>query len=128
MPVTSPLNTHLKQLRLSGILETLDVRLKQAEDEQWSHMDFLQRLLEDETERRSHKQMQLRLRRANFQADKTLERFDFSFNPQVNKTTISNLATCQFLERKESVLIVGPSGTGNPQPGHYPFWHIWMPK
>ena len=112
MPVISTLNAPLKQLRLSGILETLDVRLKQAEDEQWSHFDFLQRLLEDETERRAHKQMQLRLRRANFQTDKTLERFDFSFNPQVNKTTVLNLATCQFVERKESVLIVGPSGTG----------------
>lgn len=112
MPVISTLSAPLKQLRLSGILETLDVRLKQAEDEQWSHLDFLQRLLEDETERRSHKQMQLRLRRANFQADKTLERFDFSFNPQLNKTTIMNLATCQFVERKENVLIVGPSGTG----------------
>lgn len=112
MPVISTLNAPLKQLRLSGILDTLDVRVKQAEDEQWSHLEFLQRLLEDETERRAHKQMQLRLRRANFQADKTLERFDFSFNPQVNKTTVMNLATCQFIERKENVLIVGPSGTG----------------
>jgi DNA replication protein DnaC len=106
------LNTYLKQLRLSGILETLEVRLRQATDEQWPHLDFLQRLMEDEVERRTHKQLALRLRRAGFQPDKTLERFDFSFNPQLNKHLIMELATCQFVARKQPVLIVGPSGVG----------------
>lgn len=106
------LNTRLKQLRLSGILETLDVRLRQATDEQWPHLDFLQRLMEDEVERRTHKQLAMRLRRAGFQTDKTLERFDFSFNPQLNRHLIMELATCQFVARKQPVLIVGPSGVG----------------
>lgn len=106
------LQVNLKQLRLSGILETLDVRLKQATDEEWSYLDFLQRLLEDEAERRQHKQLVLRLRRANFQADKTLETFDFAFNPQLNKQAVLSLATCQFIERKQNVFVVGQTGTG----------------
>lgn len=112
MQLTDQLRTRLKQLRLSGILETMDVRLRQAEAESWAHMDFLERLLEDEVERRQHKQLALRLRRANFQPDKTLERFDFSFNPQINRHAIMNLATCQFIERKQNVLVVGQTGTG----------------
>ena len=111
-PHPHQLTTRLKQLRLSGILETLDVRLRQAMEEQWSHMDFLERLLEDEAERRNHKQFSLRVRRANFQPDKTIERFDFTFNPQINRAHILELANCQFVARKEPVLIVGPTGVG----------------
>lgn len=106
------LTAQLKQLRLSGILETLDVRMRQAVDEQLSHVDFLQRLFEDEIERRNHKQLQLRLRRAGFQPDKTIERFDFSFNPHLNKHLILELATCQFVARHQPVIVVGPSGVG----------------
>ncbi len=102
----------LKLLRLGGVLETLDVRVKQAVDGQLAYVDFLQRLLEDEIERRNQKQLAMRVRRANFQADKTLARFDFSFNPQINKHQVLGLATCQFVARKQSVLIVGPSSMG----------------
>jgi DNA replication protein DnaC len=102
----------LKQLRLSGILETLEVRHQQAIAEKWSYIDFLERLLQDEVERRQQKQLAVRLRRAAFQVDKTLERFDFSFNPQLNRQQILDLATCQFVVRKEPVLICGPSGVG----------------
>lgn len=112
LALTDQLRTRLKQLRLSGVLETLDLRLRQAQDETWAHIEFLERLLEDEVERRHHKQFAVRLRRAAFQADKTLERFDFAFNPQVNRQAIMNLATCQFIERKESVVIIGQTGTG----------------
>lgn len=102
----------LKLLRLSGVLETLDVRVKQAVDEQLSYIDFLERLLEDEIERRNHKQLAMRVRRAGFQPDKTLEGFDFAFNPQINKHHVLDLATCQFIARKQSVLVIGPSGVG----------------
>jgi DNA replication protein DnaC len=106
------LTPQLKQLRLSGILETLDVRHRQAIDEQWTHVQFLERLLQDEVERRNQKQLTVRLRRAAFQPEKTLERFDFSFNPQLNRQQLMDLATCQFITRKEPVLIVGPTGVG----------------
>lgn len=111
-PHDPQLGTHLKLLRLSGILETLDARLRQAVDGQWSNLEFLERLLEDELERRRQKQLSLRLRRAAFQPDRTLERFDFSFNPQLNKQLVLELATCQFVARHEPVIIIGPSGVG----------------
>lgn len=63
----------LKQLRLSGILDSLEVRNRQAIDEQWSYIAFLEHLLEDEVERRAQKQLALRLRRAALASDKTLE-------------------------------------------------------
>ena len=63
---------HLKQLRLSGILETLEARNRQAIEAKWSYVDFLARLLEDEVERRTQKQLALRLRRATLNTIKTL--------------------------------------------------------
>ena len=102
----------LKALRLSGILETLDVRNRQAIEDKLSYVEFLERLLEDEVERRSQKQLALRLRRASFTSEKTLEGFDWSFNPNINRQQILDLATGQWIERKECVLIVGPSGVG----------------
>lgn len=112
MNISHQLVPKLKNLRLSGILETLDVRNRQAIEEKLSFVEFLQRLLEDEVERRAQKQLALRLRRASFDLDKTLEGFDFSFNPSINRQQIFDLATCQFLERHENVLISGLAGVG----------------
>jgi len=102
----------LKALRLSGILETLDVRNRQAIEEKLSFVEFLQRLLEDEVERRAQKQLALRLRRAAFAMEKTLEGFDWSFNPNINRQQLFDLATGQWIERKETCLLVGPAGVG----------------
>lgn len=112
MDVKAQLVPKLKSLRLSGILETLEVRNRQAIEEKHSFVEFLERLLEDEVERRGQKQLMMRLRRASFLGEKTLEGFDWSFNPTINRQQISDLATGQWIERKESCLIVGPSGTG----------------
>jgi DNA replication protein DnaC len=102
----------LKQLRLSGILATLEARHRQAVDGKWSHLEFLERLLEDEVERRAQKQLALRIRRANVQPTKTLEDFDFSFNPTVNRQQLLHLASGDYLRQKRNVLICGPSGVG----------------
>lgn len=112
MDVKPQLIPKLKSLRLSGILETLDVRNRQAIEEKLSYVEFLERLLEDEVERRGQKQLALRLRRASFSSEKTLEGFNWSFNPKINRQQILDLATCQWIEKKEAVLIVGPSGVG----------------
>jgi len=110
------LKTHLvpklKALRLSGILDTLEVRTQQAIAEQWTYGDFLERLLEDEVERRAQKQLALRVRRAALNSAKTLETFDFSFNPGLNRQQVYDLATCQFVHEKRNVLICGPTGVG----------------
>jgi DNA replication protein DnaC len=102
----------LKKLRMSGVLETLELRTRQAVDDELPHPEFLFRLLTDEVERRDGKQLEQRIRRANFEHSKTLEDFEFHFNPAIPKTKIIDLATCQFVQRHENVLLVGPTGVG----------------
>jgi DNA replication protein DnaC len=102
----------LKALRLSGILDTLEVRTQQAIAEQWTYGDFLERLLEDEVERRGQKQLALRVRRAALNTGKTLETFDFTFNPGVNRQLIYDLATGNFIRDRRNVLLCGPTGVG----------------
>ena len=112
MTGTEQLTSTLKKLRLSGILETLDLRSRQATDDHLSHSQFLYRLLCDEVERRDSRQLDQRLRRANFESLKTLEDFDWRFNLKLPKDKLLELGTCQFVQRKEVVLLCGPSGTG----------------
>src|SRR5688572_6774175 len=108
----SQLLPKLKSLRLSGILATLDVRNQQAIDERCTYVEFLERLLEDEVERRNQKQLSLRLRRSSLEPTKTLETFDWQFNPSINRQQIYDLATCGFVDRSEGVWILGPTGVG----------------
>jgi DNA replication protein DnaC len=112
MELKQHLVPQLKQLRLSGILDTLDARSRQAIEEHWTYADFLERLLEDEVERRQQKQLSLRVRRAALASDKTLETFDFTFNPTVNRQRLHDLATCNFIRDKRNVLLCGPTGVG----------------
>lgn len=102
----------LRQLRLSGVMDSLEIRTKQAVNEQLSHMDFLAMLLQDEVARRDQKKLAMRIRRGNFRPDKTLETFDFTFNPTINRSQIQDLATCRFIDERVPVVIVGPCGTG----------------
>ena len=109
MPELIPM---LKQLRLSGILDSLETRNRQAVSEKLSYMDFLATVITDEVARRNQKKLALALRRANFRNQKTLEEFDFTFNPGINRALIADLASCRFIEEKVCALIVGPCGTG----------------
>jgi DNA replication protein DnaC len=112
MELTSSLTSHLKHLRLSGILETLDARTRQAVDGRWSYIEFLSRLLEDEVERRGQKQLTLRVRKASLNTTKTLETFDFNFNPALNRQQVLHLASGDYIRHKHNVLLCGPTGTG----------------
>lgn len=112
MELRHQLTPHLTKLRLSGILQTLEARNRQALDSQWSYIEFLARLLEDEVERRAQKQLTLRLRRAAVNSTKTLESFDFAFNPVINRQQVLQLASCDFVRQHRNVLICGPTGTG----------------
>jgi DNA replication protein DnaC len=102
----------LRRLRLSGVLDTLDARNRQAIDEQWSYVEFLARLLEDETERRAQKQLALRIRRAALNTNKTLEDFDFKFNATINRQQVLHLASCDYIRQKRNALLCGPTGVG----------------
>lgn len=112
MSATDELVPLLKKLRLSGVLDSLELRLGEAVDDDLGHQEFLYRLFKDEVERRDGKQLELRVRRANFENQRTLEDFDFHFNPAVPKSKVLDLATCTFVDRKENVLLLGPTGVG----------------
>ena len=103
---------HLRRLRLSGILDTLEVRTQQAIAEHWSYVEFLARLIQDEAERREHKRLDLRLRGGAVDTTKTLKLFDFAFNPGINRQQVFDLATCAFVRQRRNVLICGQTGVG----------------
>ena len=102
----------LIRLKLSGILETLEDRLAQAIREKHAHTAFLLTIFNDEVERRNQRQLGLRLTRSGLDPDKSLETFDFSFNPKIHETTVRQIADCSFVKKSECVFLVGPSGVG----------------
>lgn len=112
MELKQHLIPQLKALRLSGILDTLDTRIRQAADERWTYGDFLARLLEDEVERRQQKQLALRVRRADLPNDKTLESYDFTAVPSLNRQLLYELATGNYIREHRNVLLCGPTGVG----------------
>jgi DNA replication protein DnaC len=105
MPELAP---QLKQLRLSGILDSLEARNRQAIESKLAYTEFLAMLIGDEIARREQKKFSLRLRRATFRATKTLEQFDFDRLPQLNRAQVHDLATGRYLDEHAPVLIVGP--------------------
>lgn len=102
----------LKSIHLGGILQSLDVRLKQAQSASMGYLEFLQLVIQDEIERREAKKLKVRLFRASFEEEKTIEGFDFSFDPKLNTRLVSDLATCIFIEKREHILLYGPAGVG----------------
>jgi DNA replication protein DnaC len=103
---------NLKQLRLSGILDSLEARNREAIAAKLAYTEFLSLLIHDEVARREQKKFALRMRRAAFRAGKSLEGFDFARLPNLNRSLIHDLATGRYLSEKAPVLIVGPCGTG----------------
>jgi DNA replication protein DnaC len=106
------LENKMRMIKLSGMVETLNMRLDQAQKESLAFTQFLEILLEDEVQHRANKRLATRLIRARFEEEKNLEGFDFNFNPKLPAQYIRELATCQFIERKESVILCGPVGVG----------------
>ena len=102
----------LKQLRLSGILDSLEARNREASQGKLAYTDFLALLISDEVARREQKKFSSRLRRAQFRTTKTLDQFDFERLPNLNRALVHDLATGRYLHEKAPVLIVGPCGTG----------------
>ena len=102
----------LKKLRLSGLLEGLEVRLQEAAGHGLSHLEFLELILQDELAVRSDRQLQRRVKAALFRELKPLDRFDWAFNPSVKKKQVLDLATCRFVREKRDVLWLGPPGVG----------------
>src|SRR6187431_2415182 len=98
----------LKKLRLSGLLETLEVRLQEAAGHGLSHSEFLELILQDELHVRSDRTVNRRLKAAAFRDLRTLEDFDWAFNSSIKKKQIYELATCRFVREARDVLWLGP--------------------
>lgn len=106
------LQTMLKALRLSGLAQTLEVRLQEAAGHQLSHLEFLELILQDEVLVRDERQISRRVKAAQFRELKALDNFDWSFNPSIQKKQVFDLATCRFIRETKDALLVGPPGVG----------------
>jgi DNA replication protein DnaC len=103
----------LRALRLSAMADTLESRLLQAQTDNFTPIDFLSILVNDALVAQSDRLLSRRTKRAEFRdASRTLDAFDFTFNPKMNKRLVFELATCQFITKHEDVLFLGPPGTG----------------
>jgi len=110
--MTHPLLPKLRQLKLGGMLQTLDVRASQAIERQLTPTEFLALLLDDELERRSQQRLARHMAQSGCDTHKTLAHFDFAATPGVNRSFIMDLAACTFIGRHENLLLCGPTGVG----------------
>jgi DNA replication protein DnaC len=107
------LERSLRQLRLGGMAAVLETRLHQAQAEPMAPIDLLATLVSDELTRRSDRLLDRRRKLAAFRdPHKTLDNFDFTFNPKLNRSMVFDLATGAFIDRHEDALFLGPGGTG----------------
>lgn len=106
------LQTLLHDLRLSGLRETLTVRLQEALANRLPHEEFLTLALQDEVNIRRQRKIQRRVKLADFRTLKPLDEFDWRFNPSIPRQPIYELAACHFIRAKHDVLFIGPPGTG----------------
>lgn len=110
--MNASLRSLLKELRLSGLAEALEVRLQEAAGHGLSHAEFLELILNDELAVRGQRGIQRRLKQAEFRELKTLEDFNFAFNTTIPRRRIYDLATGGFLREAGDVLVLGPPGLG----------------
>lgn len=106
------LQTALRQLRLSGMAQSLEIRVQEAASHSLNHLEFLELILQDELAVRADRRMNRQVRTASFRDQRTLENFDFTFNPSIKKKLIFDLASCRFVRETRDVLFLGPPGTG----------------
>jgi DNA replication protein DnaC len=107
------LERSLRQLHLSGMATVLETRLRQAQTETMAPLDLIASLVSDELTLRADRLLQRRRKQAGFRdPDKTLDNFDFNFNPKMNRSLVFDLATAAFIGKREDALFLGPGGTG----------------
>jgi DNA replication protein DnaC len=106
------LQISLKSLRLGGMANCLPTRYQEAKANELDYIDFLKQLVADEMNRRKDNLLKRRIKIAGFPAVKTLESFDFSFNPSISKKDVMALMSCAFVTHAKNVLFIGPPGVG----------------
>jgi len=106
------LKQNLRDFKLAGMLMTLEERIVYANDKQLSYQQFLDLLCEDEANNRKDNGYKKRYMKAKLPAHKTIEDFDFAFQPSLNKKLINDALTCQFIKEKRNLVFIGNPGTG----------------
>jgi DNA replication protein DnaC len=106
------LNGKLRRLRLGHAASVVEAHHQAAINEKLGYLEFLERLVDDELATREHKGVDKRLRAAHFPVVKTLEEFDFNFQPSLDAMRIKSLASCEFVTKHETILLIGPPGVG----------------
>ena len=110
--MTNTLKQHAHNLRLSGLLTSLELRLQEAEANRLPYAQFLELVFQDEINVRNQRTIARRNKTADFREPRSLDNFDFGFNPGVNRAQIYELAACHFVRQCRDVLLVGPPGVG----------------
>jgi len=106
------LKSRLRDFKLSGIYNSLEDRLSYAHEKSLSHVELLELLFEDETNNRMNNSYKKRYGKAKLASHKTLEDFDFSFQPSIDKKIINDCTTCNFIKEKKNIVLIGNPGTG----------------
>ncbi|MCP3656661.1 MAG: ATP-binding protein [Herbaspirillum sp.] len=106
------LHHHLKKLRLPTFMAEYDKLAGQCASENKNHIQYLSRLTELEMIERERRMIERRIKAAKFPAMKSLDSFDFKAMPSLNKPLVMELARCEYMDRYENVIALGPSGTG----------------
>ena len=106
------LKTRLREYKLSGIYNSLDERLAYANEKDLSYVEFLELLMEDESNNRRGNSYKKRYSKAKFTSHKTIEDFEFSFQPSINKKIINDCLTCNFIKERKNIVFIGNPGTG----------------
>lgn len=109
---TTTLEDKLKYLRMSAIQQSLEVRNQYALDNQLSYLEFFELLVEDECARRKSNAYQQRLSKSKLKSNKTLDEYDFSFQPELDKKLIQDLMGCRFINQQQNIILMGKPGTG----------------
>jgi len=112
---------HRQRLKLFRVQERLDTLLQEASGQELTYADFLDRLRTEEVTAKEEKPVTMRTAMARFPYRKTLESFDFGFQPSVDRQQLQELATCRDIEHGDNLVFLGPPGTGKPQPVNYPY-------
>jgi len=112
MSEIAQLKQQLKSLKLSGAVESIELRIMEASQNRLSFAELLSLMLQDEILTRQNRKLQRLLTQARLHSNKTIDAFDFTFNPSINAQQIRTFVTCRFIEKNENIFFVGPTGTG----------------
>ncbi len=106
------LKARLRAFKLSGIHNSLEQRLEYAQEKTLAYREFLELLMEDEYNNRRDNSHKKRYAKAKLPSHKTVEDFDFTFQPSINKKTINDCLTCNFVKEQQNIVFIGNPGTG----------------